>query len=176
MIKKAIKGLLIGYSVFYVVLILTVPREELWYLIEHKLYEFGVVVDGEELNNGLVELNVENGSIHFEALKVGDFEKKSLLLTLFYNQFSLKNLKFSEDMANLGKFKIDELYVTHSLIYPNSVSLQGKGNFGDLKGKFDLFEKRLDLLVHPSKELKRERSIMKHLKKHEEGYIYNAKF
>jgi hypothetical protein len=176
MIKKILLRSSVALLTFYIALIVTLPKSEIWYKIESELYKNRVVVDGETLNETLTTLNVENGNVLFEALSIANFDKKSLFLTLLYNQISVKNLQLGEDTASFKDFFFEDLYITHSIISPMVLSLSGHGNFGELKGRFNLETKQIDLLVQPSDRLKKERTVMKHLKKHEKGYIYNAKF
>jgi len=176
MIKKILLNSFLAIFVFYFVLILILPKSEIWYKIESELYKHKVVVDDETLNETPLFLDVQNGKILFEALRVAKFENKSLLLTGLYNKIEAENLQLGEDTAGFREFFFENLSVTHSVISPMILSISGFGNFGELKGRFNIETKQIDLLVQPSDKLKKERAVMRHLKKHEKGYIYNAKF
>jgi hypothetical protein len=176
MIKKILFKTFLVFSIFYLTLIFTLPKTEIWYKVEELLFKDEVIIDNEKINENILSLNLSNGIIFFQSLEIAKFQTNSIFLALFYNSIKIKNFHFGVDTANFQNLFFDVLNINYSIFSPTSIYISGNGNFGTLKGVFHIKDNQIDILINPSEILKKKRSIMKNLKKHKKGYIYNAKF
>lgn len=177
MFKKIIKNGFIASLSFYIVLIVSLPRESLWFKFEEFLQSSESSISGERVSDGLISIKVEDGEIVASGMSVANFESGDITPLLFYNRIDILNLKIGEDLKQFGDISLDKLTVEHSVIQPIKVMLNGAGSIGEFKGRVNILERTVDILLFPSPQFQKMRAVMKHFKKHENGgYVYNGKF
>jgi len=177
MIKKVFLNISLFLLIFLVALILTLPKKAVWFKFEELAYQKEVVIDGETLNENPLFLTVENGEIIFSGMSIATFEIAKILPLLIYDSITIENIRVGKDMTQFKELSMDSLGIEYSIFLPLKLMLNGVGDFGELKGRVNLKEKTIDILIFPTEKFKKVRVIMKHFKKHENGgYIYNAKF
>jgi hypothetical protein len=157
---------------------LTLPKDKIWYELENRVVEHKLVIDGEEVENGLIFLDVKNGNIIFQDMEVLKFENLEVLPLLLYNQVTISNVTMGENLSQFSNLSLDEIVLTYGVATPEKAVFTSEGNFGNLRGRISFLEQHIDILLFPSEELLKERSIMKNFEKdaNSGGYLYNGKF
>jgi hypothetical protein len=177
MIKKILLNILIFFIALFVATILTLPKENLWFKMEELAFKKEVIFSDEILSSNPVFLNIENLTLSVAGMEALKFEKAQVLPLLFFNTIEISNLNVGKDLQQFKEIAIEKLVVTYSVFQPIKIFLDGEGEFGTLKGRVNVLENTIDILLFPSEKLKKVNEIMKHFKKLENGgYVYNAKF
>jgi hypothetical protein len=83
-----------------------------------------------------------------------------------------------ENLSQFSNLSLDEIVLTYGVATPEKAVFTSEGNFGNLRGRISFLEQHIDILLFPSEELLKERSIMKNFEKdaNSGGYLYNGKF
>ena len=177
MLKKIFKNGLIALISFYIIFIISLPREGLWFKFEEMLNSQKTIIADETLSDGIVSLTVEHGEVITSGMSVANFDRGEITALLFYNRIYINNLNIGEDLKQFGNIYLDNLIIEQSIIQPYKIILNGVGSVGEFKGRVNIKERTVDILLFPSEQFKKMRGIMKHFKKYEQGgYIYNGKF
>jgi len=177
MIKKILLNAVLFISIFWIALIFTMPKEAMWFKFEKLIYQKEAVIDKEVIDSNIIFLNLADGEIIFSGMNIANFETANILPLLFYNSISIKNIRVGKDMQQFKELSMDNLKIEYSVIHPVKIMLSADGEFGTLKGRINLQENKVDILIFPKDKFKKVKFIMKHFKKHENGgYVYNAKF
>jgi hypothetical protein len=177
-IKKLILIPTILILSLYLSVVATLPKEGIWYEFEKRGFEKGLIINGEKLDNSPLSLSVSDGEIIFKSMSVANFKNLELTPLLLFNRVDISDIEMGKDLSQFGEFKIDSLSISHIAISPEKVTFKSEGNFGTLKGRFTIDDKKLDILLFPSDKLKKERAIMKNFKINRDvgGYEYHDQF
>ncbi|HIC10303.1 MAG TPA: hypothetical protein EYO61_02965 [Campylobacterales bacterium] len=177
MIKKIFQNTFLFLLSFYIVLIVALPKEGLWFKLEEVLKERNIVVDGEEVSDRYISLNIRNGEIVASDMSVAIFENINIYPFLFFNRIDIENLQVGKDFPQFGDIYLDNLIVTNSIVKPTKLLLDGNGSIGNFKGRIDISKRTIDILLYPSEKVKKMRAVMRYFKEYKDGgYIYNGKF
>lgn len=168
----------LGWILLFIYLIIAFfPKENLFYLAEDKLKNYNIVLNHERLKDRLILFKIEQSSVYYDGLHVGDVRTLDTFIGLFYNQISLKNANFSENLRQFVPNKIDNLTIKSTILYPIKLWINGNGDFGEISGFFDLYKKKLKLILKPNKNvLTKYSSIVKEFKKINNEYVYEKNF
>jgi hypothetical protein len=177
MLKKILINTTLFLTLLYVGLIVSMPREGLWFKMEEFLYSQKTIIDGETISNTPYSLVIENANLVYENMSALTFKEGEIVALLFYNQINLTDLRTGADFSQFKNLSLDSLQIEHSVIKPTKLMLRGAGEIGEFKGRVDVVEKTIDILLYPSDKFKKMRAVMGYFKKHENGgYVYNGKF
>ncbi|NPA81753.1 MAG: hypothetical protein GXO31_03985 [Epsilonproteobacteria bacterium] len=160
----------------YLSLVFLMPKANLWFTLEKFLKKDSLIVSNEKVLDFWAFLNVKNGDLYFEDLKVAKISDMKAFPYLFYNLVTLKDISSSKDIKNVIDFKIDNIKIQNSVIKPFMIFLKGKGNIGSFSGFVDLKNKILKVVLIPSKTFKNNRSILRFFRKTKEGFVYEYGF
>lgn len=168
----------LGWVLLFLYLIIAfAPKENLFYLAEEKLKVYNVILNDEKLKDMLLLFKVKNSSVYYDGLHVGNINSIDTLITLFYNQISLKNAIFSDKLRQFIPKEITDLKVISTIFFPIRVWIKGDGNFGNISGFADLYKKHIKLTLIPSKGfLKKYPDIAREFKKINNEYIYEKTY
>lgn len=173
MIKGLLKGVVFTL-LFIVLVVLFMPREQLWYKLEHLLVGFEIVIDKEHLENSLTQLSVQNGVIHYSELTLGVFERIEIMPLLVENTLRISNLKAGSDLKMFKGITVQEALIKHSIFSPLTSTVEAQGSFGSLTGTMGI--KGIHLTISPSKILLKNTLLRKYLTKTKKGYKYDLLF
>ncbi len=161
---------------FFILFMLLLPKTQLWYALEHKIKDYGVIIHDEVLNEHLSTLDINEGTLYFGNMELSRIENATISLWLFYNKLSLQNLYFGKSLKMLQGIRIEQARITHHLFSPMSLSIDATGSFGSLQGSIDLLERKILLTIQASPLLQKKTLLIRMLQKTKEGYVYAKTF
>ncbi len=158
---------------FLYLLIAFLPKENLFFLGEKKLQNYNVILNDEKLKDRLILFQIQDSSVYYDGLHVGNIDSIDLFLGIFYNQISMKNAIFSDKLRQFIPKEISNLKIQSTIFFPIRLWINGDGNFGDISGFIDLYKKKIRLVLKPKKEfVSKYSTIMREFKKINNEYIY----
>ena len=167
MVKKSL--VLLIMLPFLVVLLM--PKKELYYLLEKKLEMQNIVISGEDIQENLLGLTIAHPTIYLGGAPVATAKDISLWSMIFYTKASIRDLVIAEGLPTAMHVK--SFHATHSVLSPLLVTLEGESTLGALRGEAQLKARKLHLTVAKGGE---NRALARYLKKSKEGWVYESKF
>ncbi len=169
-----VKRTLIFASLIWLILILSAPKERLYYLLEHTLAKDGIFIANESLKSQSLGLEINRAKISHNRFALAEITKAKFLTLLFYSKILIKELRLSQELQTLlGIEKIDSLRLIHSLMHPMTVFIEAHGDFGTISGSIDLKSRYIRLwLINP----KRSPEFARYFKRLKEGMLYEQSF
>ncbi len=161
---------------FYIMLVIFLPRERAWYFAEIFLEKYNIVITDEQVNSFTPILELSNGKIDYSGMEVAKFETSSIFPAFFYNSINIYNIKVGKDFQQFRELDFNKLSAEYSVGQYQKVFVFGEGSFGEIKGRINILDRTIDLLLIPTENFKKN-SLIGMFKKHDNGgYIYNGKF
>jgi len=169
MVKKTV----IILVAFWLAVIMMMPKEELYYLLERELEKKDIKISSEKISEGWFTLSIKEPSVYVKGIKVATIEEIDIFSLLFYTRASLKGLLLDSSLERFAPKEIDKAATVYSVINPLNVALSGSGIFGEAEGSVNLTEHQLRLKFSENKNLG---MLSSKLKKEGEGWIYETSF
>ena len=139
------------------------------------LEKYNIVITDEQVNSFTPILELSNGKIDYSGMEVAKFETSSIF-QLFYNSINIYNIKVGKDFQQFRELDFNKLSAEYSVGQYQKVFVFGEGSFGEIKGRINILDRTIDLLLIPTENFKKN-SLIGMFKKHDNGgYIYNGKF
>jgi len=175
MVRKLIN--FFAYFLFFIfALMLFVPKDGLYFLLEKNLKQYDVIISQESLKESLLSLNVEHLALSVKAVDAALVEQISISLFGVYNTLKIEEIELSSLVEAYMPAKISSFDATYSLLHPLEIRAYSEGEFGSAKLTFNLQEHHLDVKLAPSKlMLKQYKNSLKEFKKSETGEYSYAK-
>ncbi len=168
------KGLMF-LALFYLALIIFMPRVNFYYTVVNALKSNQISVTQESLNDGLFSLKSDSVVISYDGIESVTLEELSLSAFIFYNKITASNVKASKSLQNMFKYSADLVEVTYVIWDFKRAKIFAKGDFGVLNGVVDLSLKTIKVVLEPSDEFKSSPLLRQYFKNSDEGYIYESK-
>jgi hypothetical protein len=177
-IKKIFLGIPIFLFFLYLSIVLTLPKEGVWYKFEELAQKKSLVFSGDEVRDYFINLTVSNGEILFQNMSVANFSEITIYPFIFFNQIEIKNLKTGKDISQFGDYIFTKASFRHDVSVPEKVVFKGEGNFGKMQGRINVKKRQVDVLLFPNSKTEKNRQLMKFFKKDASlgGYLYYGSF
>ncbi len=147
------------------------PKKELYYFLEKKLYAQQIMISDERLQEGLLSLTIAHPVFSLDGVSLAKAEHITLWSLLFYTKADVEGMVVAEELP--AEISIRTLTVTHTLLSPMKIVLSGESSIGALQGYIDLGTRILHLDIAKAEKNK---SVSKYLKKGQKGWYYESKF
>lgn len=177
MVKKILKFL--AFTLFFILaLVAFTPKESFYFLLEKNLKNFDVVISNEKLEDKMFSLDIENLEISTKGIDSAIIAEADVTLLLFYNSLKFTDIQLSSLVDAYAPSHIDTLKVTYTLLNPLVVNASTQGKFGQAEAVFNILDRELQVLLHPSKLMSSKyKKTMNMMKKDENGeYVYAKTF
>ena len=171
---QVVKKIFAGVFVFWFALLLFMPKEELYFALEKELKNYGVVINEERIESGLLSLNLINAHVYVKGIEVAKIEKVNIFSLLFTSNINIKSLILDDSLKSFAPQHIDVANISYTVFSPMHVSIEAKGSFGALEGDVDL--KTHTLRIDFTKTTAEIDIISANLKKDEKGWYYETSF
>ncbi len=168
------KKFLLLLTSLYLALVLLMPKVELYYTLKNLLHQEHIVLTQETLRDRWFDLKIEGLKLYYDGIESATAEEVELLPWLFFNQLEATGVKAGKDLKKMFDFVAEKIVVRHSVLQPLIASVKAEGNFGLIKGSFDLKTGKLKLLCEPNSRFKRSQAFRELFRKSEEGYIHES--
>jgi hypothetical protein len=169
MVKKAALFILL----FWVALIVFMPKEELYFSLEKVLAKQGIEINEAKISEGMFSLDLQELTIYAKGIKVATVQEIQCFTLLFYTKITMDNISVDKALSSMIPVKLEKVQLTHSILLPMKVALTGEGDFGQVTGSIDLSERKIHIDFEKSEKLG---SLRRQLKKGEEGWYYEINY
>lgn len=167
----------IFYSLYIILLVIVmIPKEKLYYAFESILSQYHIFISNEDISNGLIYLEVDNGEVLLDKQKIAVIEHIRITPWVLMNKLTLSSTTFSPHYRSLIPGKVDTLIISYSLFHPLMVSVQGDGDFGHCDGNIDILEQKVTITFDATAQLSRYPLLVSKLHQGEGGLIYEDTF
>ncbi|PHR54593.1 MAG: hypothetical protein COA44_12590 [Arcobacter sp.] len=174
--KKLAKGL--SYLiVMFILLLLFLPKVNLYYAAEKLMQKQNIYISDEEVYDSGFTLELSGAKIFFDKLELMKVDKIDLSSWLVYSSIELKNIEVNEGFSDFLPSDITSIEAEHFFYKPMHISIKGESQDSSFYGDVDLIEKQV--LIHlrvGAKSEKRYKTLLQKLNKEEGGYYYEYKF
>lgn len=135
-----------------------------------KIYDIDL---SSSINNNLLTYEGKNSILFYKSKKIADINSVKITPFIGINKVEINDIKLKGIVAGLIPTKIESLTATYSIINPEEILLNGKGEFGKFDGKFNILNSRLSIELTPSLLMLKKFSFpLSYLKKNGKKYIY----
>ncbi|MGA9045213.1 hypothetical protein [Sulfuricurvum sp.] len=157
-------------------LIVFLPKSNLYYSAEEALSSTHLYLNGEEINDRLLYLDIRDASLLLDSMMIGSVEHIRFVPLIAFNRATITGVEFSGEFSSLFPEGIEHVSFTYTLLHPLTVAITGEGGFGPLQGEIDLTQNRLTLLFEPSAVMRSYPLLLSKLRKSDEGLVYETSF
>jgi len=166
------------YMLFFILaLMYFMPKQSIYYFAETELQNYNVVVSHEAVHDSGLSLEISNLDIYAEGIKSANIQELDISLFGLYNSINAKDIKLESVLESMLPLEINEVSVTYSILDPINVKLESEGAFGSISGGANIIDRKVVLLLKPSKlMLRKYRTTLRNFKKLESGeyeYVQN---
>ena len=141
------------FILFIYMLLIFLPKENLYYFALEKLAEDKIELTNTKVQDKYISLILENTNIKYEKIKVGSIENIEIKSLLFQTNIIIDNLKVQKSLKKFMPYDMKSIKIIHSILNPLVIDIK-------LSKQFKINNK----------------DIMKYLTKTEDGYRYEYKF
>jgi len=167
MVKKAI----LVFMVMILSLAIFSPKRELYYILEERLKQNGIIIHDEEIEDGLISLTINHPKIYVKGILIADIAKIRLWSLFFYSRVALGHIKTDSSLDRWIPSPIIKLQLSHSILNIKNISLLATGGFENVTGELSLVDKTLHIDIRDKKLIDKFKS---QLKKGDKGWYYET--
>lgn len=166
------------YILFFVfVLLIFLPKEQFYYLLENKISSMNLIVSNEIVNEKSFGLKIKDANLYYDGINFSLIDNVNITTLILYNNINIENIRVAKSFNKFLPSKIDSLNLNYSLINLNKVSILSKGDFGEFEGDILIFERKIVGELKPSNiMMTKYRNLLNRFKKVDGKYIYEFKF
>lgn len=159
--------------VVWFVLILFMPKEEIYFRMEQELAKNEIKLNEEHRNEGLFSLNLENVTVYVKGIPLATVEKISFFTLLFHTCINVEALMIDESLKAMTPTEVEHLHISQNILSPFDIKVKAEGPFGQASGSVDLNQRMVHMDINETKGLGMLKSK---LKQGEEGWVYETSF
>lgn len=173
---KFIFKTIIFIAVFFVSCLIFLPKENLYNLLEKELYNYNIVVSEEIRNEELFSLKIDSAEVYFDGINAAFIKDIDITTFLIFSKINIEKTTVSKSLKNFLPSKVKSLELTHSIIDFSNIKINSSGEFGEFKGKYSIFDKKVLGELIPSQSMKSKyRNILNQFKLEDGKYYYEYK-
>ncbi len=168
---QLVNRIIISLILIPLLIVVLMPKKEIYYLIEKKLAKQHIVISSEELDSGLFGLNIKHPKIYYMGSQVATAKEIKMWTALVYTAIDAKMLSVAQGLPQEMIFQ--NIKASHSIISPKKIKIAGVGTIGNIKAQVDLAKRKVIVTadkagVNPN--------ISRHMKKIKGGWKYESRF
>lgn len=174
---KKIMKFFIYLLLMLALIILFLPKINLYYAAEVLMKEKNIYISDEDIMDKGYSLELVNANLLFENLALAEVKKIELSFLVLYNVLSLDNIHVNEGFSDFLPQEIKSVRLEHFMYDPMMIKLKGESGESRVYGDIDLLDRVLTLHLRlDAKSEKKYGALLSKLTKEEGGYIYDYKF
>ena len=174
---KLLLKLFLYLAVFFIAILVFLPKEKLYNLAEEKLALQNIIISNEQRIKKAFSLDLKNMEVYYDGIDAALVNNLNITSYLCLSKIKIKDIRISNSFKNIFPNKIENLELKHSVLDFNKVNIFSKGDYGEIEGKFLIFENKIIAELKPSNIMKSKyRNILKQFKLKEGRYYYEYKF
>lgn len=152
---------------FFIFLIATLPKENLWYFFEKHLKKENIYINNEKVIDNFYQLRILDANIIYNGVKFAKIENIDIYPYIIFNNIDINSFK-SKLFSDLD---IKKITLKYSILYPVKGFIDIKSNYFNAKGDIDFLNKKILLKFFDIKKLSVLKKVFKKIKKSDEGYF-----
>jgi len=172
---QMVKKIFIAIALVWIVLIVFMPKQELYYKLEHILKKNDIRLNEEKIDEGWFSLRLYNVDVYIKGIKLATIDEVDFFTLLVYSKLEVKNLLLDESLKAKIPTQISDIKAVHSMVTPLNVNLDIEGSFGGATGYINLKTKNLQLDFNNT-SIKGIEMLQSTLQKNEKGWYYETSF
>lgn len=174
---KTIFKLVIYFIVFLLSLLILLPKQGAYNLLEKELAKKDVVISDEIRDEKLFTLNIIDSKLYYQGIEVANTSNVSISSFLIFSEIKIKDVKLLDSLKTMAPSPISNLSIEHSVLEYDKINIKGDGLFGELLGHIDLINRIVSIELIPSKTMKNSYSkLLRNFKLKDGRYMYEYKF
>lgn len=163
--------------VMAVLLIIFLPKINLYYAAEKMMAKQSVYISDENLKDKGISFHIENASLLFEKLPLAQVEEISLRPWILYNNVTVDTIRLNEGFADFLPSEIDKIQLSYWVFNPLHLKINGQSKESLFYGDIDLLKRTLRVHLRPDTASEKQyKSMLSKLTPEEGGYLYEYKF
>ncbi|SFV53991.1 hypothetical protein MNB_SM-7-997 [hydrothermal vent metagenome] len=159
---------------FIMALLIFLPKKNLYYYAERELKNYKAVIDNEQVSSRAFGLDIENANLYIEHIRVAKIMDLHITTYLIYNVIEAKQIRLSGVARSFLPTQVDQLKISYRLWDPLEIVFEANAPFGKVRGSIFLKQKRVKLVLKPSKVMKNEyKDLLRKMRREKSGeYSY----
>ena len=166
---QMVKRIVGGFFLLILLMWLFAPKQELYYLLEHKLKQNDIIISNETITDTWFGLNIENADVYVKGIKMANIADAQLNIFFFYNTLNIEHINMDSSLQAIAPKAIDELKAKYSVLDPLHVNINALGSFGTASGAVSLKDRVVHVDFPVAKDIQ---TIKKFLRKDKTGGWY----
>jgi len=139
---------------FVALVILFLPKENLYYLAEGQLFKLdggkvSIVLSNESLKDNGFVLKVQNADVSYGGINVAHVEELNVMPFIAYNEVNIKHISVPKNFQSFVPAEVESATLKFSLFYPVKVWIHLEGEFGKIDGSYNIYSKTIHLNLEP---------------------------
>lgn len=153
------------------------PKKNLYFQLEEILTTQKIIISDETLEATPAYLDISGSTVYFNGIDAGLIQNVRVMPLFFYNEITLKNARFNEEIRQFVPARIDSMKIDYGVHHPLYVRVYADGDFGTLNGFANLKDREIILELDPSQVmLTQYKSLLKNFKKQDDKYVFSRTF
>lgn len=175
---KKLRSFLIYFLLLIVSIIIFLPKESLYFLLEKEMKKYEIIISGEKVSDKPFTLSISDGDLFYKQIESANFKNVSISSFIIYNKISVEDIKISSTFADILPTEIEKIQIIYSIFDPLNIKADSSGDFGVAYATASILDRKVTLHLEPSKILtSRYAKLLNMMKKDETGgYIYEYNF
>jgi len=170
---QMVKNVFLGLLLAWVMLLVFMPKQELYYKLEQVLAQNDIVINEKRLESGIFSLTLYDSDVYVKGIKLATVEKVNFFTLLAFTQVTIETLHLDDSLKTMFPTDIDEAILTHAVWKPTAIDIVAKGSFGGLTGSAQLPEGTLRLDFNDTTRIA---NLKPKLQEDEKGWYYETSF
>jgi hypothetical protein len=160
----------------FLIAIILIPKEQLYYTLESKLAEENIYFSNEKTDNFGLYLDIDAIDVVLDNLSIASIEQITISPWIITNRLTMRMLKVAPYYQLFFPGKVDEITLSYNLWDPLHIHVDASGDFGTCSGNFDLIDQHLRVVFEATTQLGRYPLLVSKLHKEGEVLIYESNF
>ena len=169
MVKRALLLLI----VLWLSIILFAPKQELYYLLEERLQNSGVILNETRIDENAMGLTLEKVTLYIQGVDLGKIKQIDLWTLLFYTRIDITAFTPSPGILKIADIRLKKAHFQYAVWNPEQIRIEVEGNIGKVVGSFDLKKHLLRLRWEKTGAID---PIKPYLKRDKKGWYYERIF
>lgn len=150
------------------------PKKELYFLLEKNLQKQGIIISGENIDESWLGLEIQHPTVYADGASIMHSKSIDVENRFLYSDILIEKLSVAEGLPL--EFSADKLTISHNLISPTKLYIDGNSSFGELAGSINIKDSNINIDIINGKDLTDIAKSIHGLEKTEKGWHYESKF
>lgn len=165
------------FLVMIALLIIFLPKVNLYYALEKEMSKQSVYVSDEKLHDLGISFHIDNASVLFDKLLLAKVEQIRIRPWIFYSSIEADAIQINKEFEDFLPSEIKKFEINYWVFNPLYIKLKGESEESFFYGDVDLLKKTLRIHLRlGNKSEKKYHAMLSRLTPEEGGYLYEYKF